>query len=273
MKLLEFAIQTALASGKIILEKSSKPLKISEKGKNDLVTNADLASEKFIKNAISKAFPDHAILAEESAGTPAKTSKLFTDSKYIWIVDPLDGTTNFAHGLPIFAVSIALFKTAAAESSRNFDYLSGELAAGVVYAPKLNELFYAEKGKGAYLNKKRIKVSSVKKLSHSLCVTGFPPQHKEINFPYFEKMTLASQAARRLGSAALDLCYIAAGRFDIFWEFGLKPWDIAAGSLIVKEAAGHVTDTNSNQLDLFGADILATNRALHNQAIKMLNSR
>ncbi|MBD3361034.1 inositol monophosphatase, partial [Candidatus Peregrinibacteria bacterium] len=209
MKILNFAVRTAKKAGKLILEKSEKSLTITEKAKNDLVTNVDIASEKLIINEIKKTFPDHAILAEESKKSHKKTLELFANSKYIWIIDPIDGTTNYAHNLPIYTVSIGVFKTKSAEKSKNYDYLSGDLIAGVVYAPRLKELFSAEKGKGAYLNNKKIKVSSIKKLSNSLNVTGFPPTHKNINFPYFKTMTLKSQAVRRLGSAALDLCYIA----------------------------------------------------------------
>lgn len=160
-----------------------------------------------------------------------------------------------------------VFETKSAKSSKNFDYLEGEIVAGVVYAPVMDELFYAQRGKGAYLNGKRIKVSKTQKVANSLTVTGFPPTHKEQNLPYFNKMIFECRAVRRLGSAALDLCYIAAGRFDGYWEFGLKPWDIAAGALIVEEAGGQVTDSNGNMLDLFGKDILATNSKIHKEIV------
>ncbi|MBI4975793.1 inositol monophosphatase [Candidatus Peregrinibacteria bacterium] len=264
-----------------------------EKGVNDLVTNADKASEKFIIENINKTYPDHGILAEESSfnqtksygekfarearshyliGNPNGTGafmKEFANKKYIWLIDPLDGTTNFAHGLPLYAVSIGLFGTKSIKKSKNFEYLSGELILGVVFAPELNELFYAQKGHGAFLNGKKIKVSNVKSVKNSLFVTGFPTTHKEINIPYFEKITFESQALRRLGAAALDLCYIACGRFDGYWEFGLKPWDIAAGSLIVSEAGGQVTDIYGNELDLFGSDIFASNKKIHKETVEI----
>ena len=171
-------------------------------------------------------------------------------SKYIWFIDPWTEQQISFTGY-LYSVSIALFKT------------NGNLVAGIVYAPALNEIFYAEEGKGAFLNGKKIHVSKTKTVKDSLLVTGFPYNDKKINLPYFALMLSKSQAVRRLGSAALDLCYTAAGRFDGYWEFGLKPWDIAAGALIIKEAGGLVTDTSGNLLDLFGADILATNKNIH----------
>lgn len=267
MNLLKFAIKLAQKAGKTII-KESKKLKIVEKAKNDLVTNADKASEKLITDLIRKNYTDHAILAEEASYGSKVQAKKYSKSKYIWIIDPLDGTTNFAHGLPIYSISIGLFKSQFSESSSNFEYLNGEIVLGVVYAPAMNELFYAVKGKGAYLNGRKIKVSNVKNLENSLLVTGFPYVNKKMNLPYFAAMLDKSQAVRRLGSAALDLCYTACGRFNGYWEFGLKPWDIAAGALIVEEAGGKVSDTNGNLLDLFGKDILATNGKIHNAIIK-----
>ncbi len=157
------------------------------------------------------------------------------------------------------------------KSSQNYNYLDGEIIIGVVFAPKLGELFYAEKGKGAYLNGEKISVSKIKKLEESLLVTGFPPTHKEENLKHFAKMINKCQAVRRLGSAALDLAYIACGRFDGYWEFGLHPWDIAAGALIVKEAGGKVSDSNGQMLDLFGKDILASNAKIDKEIIKNLS--
>lgn len=267
MKLLNFAIQTAQKAGKLILKESKKALIVSEKGKNDLVTNVDKASEALIINEIKSVYPTHSILAEESSFLHKTQVSNFKKSKYIWIIDPLDGTTNFAHRLPLYSISIAIFETKVADSSKNFDYLEGELIAGVVFAPALNEIYYAEKNKGAFLNGKKIKVSNIGKIENSLLVTGFPTTHREINLPYFEAMLSKAQAMRRLGSAALDLCYIASGRFDAYWEFGLKPWDIAAGALIVEEAGGKITDTNGNLLDLFGKDILATNGKVHKEVV------
>ncbi len=269
MTLLKDAIEIAQAAGKLIEAKKHK-LVITEKGKNDLVTNADKASQALIIKMIKKLYPTHGVLAEE--GENNDTLEVFTNSKYIWIIDPIDGTTNYSRGLQFYAVSIGIFKTTAAESSKNFDYLSGELVAGVVHAPALGETYYAEKGKGAYLNGKKIKVSKVKKLSESLTVTGFPPKYKKENLPNFGKMLMASRAVRRLGAASLDMCYVAKGVFESYWEFGLSPWDIAAGALIIEEAGGKVTDTFGNTLDLFGQDILATNGHVHKETTRELQN-
>ncbi|MCK9186219.1 inositol monophosphatase [Candidatus Gracilibacteria bacterium] len=268
MKLLKFAIDIAEKAGKIILATEKDRIKITEKARHDLVTNADKASEKFIMQEIKKHYPEHEILSEEDFFK----NKKIPNAEYVWIVDPLDGTTNFAHGLPIFSVSIALVHMKKIKSSKNFEYMHGEIIVGVVHAPKMNETFYAAKDKGAYLNGKRIRTSSTKTLEDSLIVTGFPVAHKEVNVPYFTKMLPRCQALRRLGSAAIDLCYIACGRFDSYWEFRLKAWDIAAGSLIVKEAGGTVTDTNGKTLDLFGQDILATNGFLHKEVVKIFSN-
>lgn len=261
---LKFAIKTAQKAGKILLKASTKNLKITEKSTNDFVTNADLASEAFIIKSIKKAFPTHGIFAEESL------AKIMPNKEYIWFIDPLDGTTNYAHHLPLYCVSIGLLQIKKAEKSKNFNYLSGEIIAGVVYAPRLGELFYAEKDKGAYLNGKKINVSNVRELRHAMTVTGFPPKNPEANMPYFANMVRHSSVVRRLGAAALDLSYCAAGRIDGFWELGLKPWDIAAGSLIVTEAGGTVTDLNGQTLDLFGKEILATNTHIHREMSKKL---
>ncbi len=266
MKILEHTKKIAKEAGKLIVKKQGKNLKIKEKAKSDLVTDADKASEKLIIKRIKALYPSHAIIAEESAKT--LTKKSYKDAEYIWIIDPIDGTINYAHGLPMFTVSIGIFKTNSSKSSKNFDYITGELVAGVVYAPKMGEIYSAEKGKGAFLNGKKIKVSKKTKLVKSLTVTGFTPQCRKKNLPYFNTMLNKSLAIRRLGSASLDLCYIACGRFDGYWEFGLKPWDIAAGALIIKEAGGEVTDTNGNQLDLFGEDILASNGKIHKEMIR-----
>lgn len=271
-KTLNFAIKTAKKAGKLILLGSETNFKIKEKDRNDFVTNIDKLSEKLIIKEIKSVYPDHGILAEESFSGQSTAEQLFTKYKYIWIIDPLDGTTNFLHGLPFYAVSIALFKTLKADRSKNFDYLSGEIILGVVFCPKTNELFYAEKSHGAFLNDKKIKVSKTEKVKNAFTATGFPPRHEKENLPYFAKILKKAQAVRRLGSAALDLCYTAAGRFDAYWEFGLKPWDIAAGALILEEAGGRTTDTNGMPLDLFGEDILATNNRLHKEMIKTLRT-
>ncbi|MBT4917115.1 inositol monophosphatase [Candidatus Peregrinibacteria bacterium] len=267
MKILDFAIQTAEKAGKLILKQEKETLQIDEKtNNNDLVTNVDKASEALIIKEIQKEYPSHAILAEESANLENQAEK-YAQAKYIWIIDPIDGTTNFAHGLPLYSVSIGVFKTESKESSKNFEYITGELVAGVVHAPRLRETFSAYKGKGARLNGKKIHVSKRTPIKNCLTVTGFPTKDRERNLPYFQAMLSDCRAVRRLGSAALDLCYIACGRFDAYWEFGLKPWDVAAGSLIVEEAGGKATDTYGETLDLFGQDILATNGLVHKEVI------
>lgn len=265
--MLKFAIKLTKKAGAIIMAEAKRNLIINKKGIRDLVTNADKASEEFIIKQIRKTYPNHGIIAEESASQ--KNLKNLNHCPYIWIIDPLDGTTNFAHGLNQYAVSIGIFKTKSAKSSRNFDYLEGELTHGVVFAPALKELFYAEKGKGAYFNNKKIKVSKAEKIIGGLFVTGFPYRDKKINLPYFEAMLERCQGIRRFGAAALDMCYVAKGNFDAHWELGLKAWDIAAAALIVKEAGGAVTDTNGQQLDLFGENILASNYKIHSKIVKI----
>ncbi len=265
MELIDFAIKIAEKAGRLTVKGAKKTLTVSEKAKNDLVTNVDKASEKLIIDSVKAKYPDHDFLAEESSGK--NQVKAYEKSEYIWIIDPLDGTLNFCHKIPLYSVSIAIFEKKKTEKSKNFEYMEGEIVAGVINIPMLNETYYAEKGKGAYLNGKKISVSEVRELDDAMTVTGYPPKHKEINLPYFERMLTRSQAGRRTGSAALDLAWLACGRFDAFWEFGLKPWDIAAGALIVEEAGGKVTDTNGNLLDLFGQDIIATNKLLHRRMI------
>jgi myo-inositol-1(or 4)-monophosphatase len=269
MELLDFTIRVAEKAGKRIL-KEAKKIKVEKKGIRDLVTNADKAAEKLIIKEIQKQFPDHGIIAEEQAQNKNEINKL-SSCPYIWIIDPLDGTTNFTHGLQQFAVSIGVIKTASAKKSKNFEYITGELICGVVFAPKLGEIFYAEKGKGAYRNGKKIQVSKRKKLADSLMVTGFPYKDKEINLPYLEKIVQKARGMRRFGAASLDMCYIAAGHFDGYWEFGLKAWDIAAGTLILNEAGGKVTDTNGNTLDLFGQDLLCSNGHIHKETIELFS--
>lgn len=262
--LLNFAIKIAQKAGKFIVKEAAKGFSVKSKSSpRDLVTSIDVATEKLIIEEIKKKFPDHSILAEEGVSKELD----YTDSPYVWIIDPLDGTLNFTHQLPFYSVSIAVFKVDEMDKSQNYEYLSGEIVAGVVFAPKLDQIFYAEKDGGAYMNGKKILASKVETLDKCLTATGFPPKNKELNMPYFELMTEKAQGVRRLGSAALDLCLVAAGQLDVFWEFGLKPWDIAAGSLIASEAGATVTDTNGELLDLFGQDILATNGLVHDEVI------
>lgn len=270
MQFLDFAIRTAEKAGKFIQKQSQKAFKTTEKNKNDFVTEVDIATENLIIKEIHKKYGNHGILAEETCG-PDMGPHEFTKHEYLWIIDPIDGTNNFRRGIPFYCVSIALFKSKSKEKSKNYEYLEGELIVGVIYAPALDKLFYAEKGKGAYLNGKQIKVSKADSLYRSLMATGFHGEFKQYNLPYFEKIMKASQGFRRNGSAALDLAHTAEGVIEGYWEFGLKPWDIAAGALIVKEAGGRVTDTFGNMLDLFGQNILATNTKIHKETIKLFS--
>ena len=234
-------------SGKIIRSGFGTSFKIRKKGPINLVTEIDMRAENKIVTMIKRNFPSHRILTEESKPYGG-------DSPFRWIVDPLDGTTNFAHGIPLCCVSIGL------------EY-EGEIILGGVYNSLLGELFFAEKGKGSFLNGKRIQVSVTKKLNDSLIVTGFPydrQEKAEYYLKYFKKALEHTQGIRRLGAAALDLAYVACGRFDAFWEFSLKPWDIAAGALIVREAGGTVSDFKGNPLKIDQPfELLASNKIIH----------
>lgn len=221
---------------------------------NDLVTEADHASEKAIFNIIQSQFPDHFILSEE-------TGEIKQDSAYKWIIDPIDGTINFANGIPICCVSIGIEK-------------EGEMILGAVYNPFMNELFFAEKGRGATLNEQTIQVSAQTELIKSCLVTGFPYQYLDAaNGPLqvFEKLIRKAVPVRRLGSAALDLCWTAAGRFDGFYEHKLQAWDSAAGYLIVEEAGGKVTDLKGNQYNPYQPGIIATNGKIHQALQDLVN--
>ena len=227
--------------------------RVEFKGELNLVTEVDRACEERIISLIGTHFPDHDVLTEETPLSPK-------GSPFRWIVDPLDGTTNYAHGYPIFCVSIAL-------------QMEGRLILGVVYDPTRDEMFWAQRGEGAYLNGRRIGVSKTKKLIRSLLSTGFPYDLRESrvnNLDHFCNMIMRAQAIRRDGSAALNLCYVAAGRFDGFWELKLKPWDVAAGTIIVEEAGGEVTDFDGNSPDIFGQEIVASNGLIHQEMLEVL---
>ena len=250
---LKAAVEIAREAGAILREEFDKPLQISYKGDVDLVTQADKRSEAAIVKRLTEYFPEHAIAAEEGSGHESASQ-----SEYRWHVDPLDGTTNFAHGYPCFCVSIGLA-------------LRDTVIAGVVFNPYYDELFAAARGEGATLNGKKIHVSNVQTLTTSLLCTGFPV-HKRLanpNIHYYWDFTLCSHGVRRDGSAALDLAYVAAGRFDGFWEFGLKPWDTAAGVVIVEEAGGKISDLDGKPYLLGGKTILATNGLIHAEMEKM----
>jgi myo-inositol-1(or 4)-monophosphatase len=246
---LEVAVDAAREAGALLLADFDRPKHISYKGEVDLVTESDRRSEALILGRLRSHFPQHAIVAEEGGAGAAAPS-----ARYTWYVDPLDGTTNFAHGYPCFAVSIGLLE-------------EGEPLVGVVYNPVGRELFTAVRGDGAHLNNKRIHVSPVEKLAKSLVATGFPT-HKvrnSVNISYYWEFTLRSHGVRRDGSAALDLCSVAAGRFDAFWEFGLKSWDTAAGMLLVKEAGGMVSDLSGRPYHPGDPDILVSNGRIHSE--------
>jgi len=249
----EFAVSTAREAGQLLKSRFNTPHSIDYKGIINLVTEADRMSEALIIDRIQQHFPDSSILAEES---PARERS----SEYRWIIDPLDGTTNYAHGYPVFCVSIALEQGPC-------------VIAGVVYNPMMDVLFLAEQGKGAWLNGERISVSDISDLSRSLLATGFPYDIRESdnnNLDYFNFMAKEVQAIRRAGSAALDMAYVAAGRFDGFWELKLMPWDTAAASLLIKEAGGCVSDLSGQDFSLTAPSVLASNGKIHQQLIAAL---
>lgn len=252
-KEMEAARSAAMESGRILKELYGNINSISKKGEIDLVTEADLMSEKTVINSITRVFPNDRILSEE-------TGEHGEESDRLWIVDPLDGTTNFAHSFPFFAVSIGL-------------QVENEIVAGVVYNPCMEEFFEAEKGKGAFLNKRSIRVSDNVNLKDSLIGTGFPYDVYEDPKPvldYLERMIVRAQGVRRAGAASIDLCYVAAGRLDGYWEQGLKPWDTAAGSIIVHEAGGIISDYTGNPYSPFGISILASNPHIHSKMLEVL---
>jgi len=247
---LKFAAETAREAGEILRQEFDRPKKISYKGEVDIVTETDKRSEAIIVARIREHFPDHAIIAEEGGGASAAPA----GAKYCWHVDPVDGTTNFAHGYPCFAVSIGLSE-------------DGEPIAGVVFNPVSNEFFTAARGEGAYLNEKPVRVSAVDKLATSLVATGFPTHQRKrsANMNYYWEFTLRSHGVRRDGSAALDLCSVACGRFDAYWEFRLNSWDTAAGVLLVREAGGMVTAIDGTPYRLGGPSLIASNGLIHEE--------
>jgi len=235
----------AREAGELLMGYFARRVAIEYKGDADLVTAADRASEALIVDRLQARFPRHDVMGEEGA-------RRETGSEYKWYVDPLDGTTNFAHGFPVFCISMGLEH-------------KGQLIAGVVYDPTRGEMFAAEKGSGAYLNQRRIHVSKTAKLAESLLATGFPSykRHKSPNIHFYHQITLRSHGVRRAGSAALDLACVASGRFDGFWEFNLNPWDLAAGVLLVEEAGGQVTGFQGQPFRVADRDVLATNGLIH----------
>jgi myo-inositol-1(or 4)-monophosphatase len=248
---LEAASEIAQDAGKILREEMERPPTISYKSEFDLVTQADRRSEALIVSRLERYFPEHAVAAEEGTGRD-------TASEYRWHVDPLDGTTNFAHGYPCFCVSMALAR-------------KKELLLGVIYNPIYNELFTAARGEGATFNGKKIYCSRIDALNRSLLCTGFPNHNRQANpnFHFYWDFTLRSHGVRRDGSAALDLAFVAMGRYESFWEFGLNPWDVAAGIVLVEEAGGKITDMQGQPYSLGGPALLASNGLIHEEMVRV----
>ena len=254
--MIDLAIRAAQEAGAILREYAARGFEITNKGRINLVTEADHASEALIKQLISEHHPDHSILAEESGlNEPARSS-------YRWIIDPLDGTTNFAHGFPCYAVSIGVEK-------------DGEMIAGVIYDPSRDEMFTAERGGGAFMNDAPIRVSQVERLERALVVSGFPYDVRERMseyLPAWQKFLERAQGVRRFGAAAIDMAYVANGRLDGFWEFGLNAWDTAAGWIIIEEAGGRVTNAEGGPFENERPSLLCTNERIHDEMLEVLAS-
>ena len=250
---IESAIEIAHEAGSLLRYYFERHVRFELKGDFDLVTEADRASESLIVGRLKTLFPDHAVLAEEGSGFEKS-------SDYRWYVDPLDGTTNFAHAYPVYNVTLALEK-------------DGELIAGVIFDPSRDELFTAEKGSGAYLNGRRIHVSKAPVLNEALFSTGFPSRrrHLNVNIHFYHQLAMATHGVRRGGAAAVDLAYVACGRLDGFWEFGLSPWDMAAGKLLVEEAGGICTDMAGHPHRLTGPHILTDNGLIHEEIVGLFD--
>jgi myo-inositol-1(or 4)-monophosphatase len=249
----EVGVAAACAAGELLRNRIDSIQEVRHKGVVDLVTDVDVASEKLVSGMLLEAFPSHTILGEEG-GTFGGD-----DPRYRWLVDPLDGTTNYTHGFPIFCVSIGL-------------EVEGKLSFGAVYAPCQEELYVAERGRGATLNGRPIHVSDATELRQSMLATGFPYERAAVPraLRSFEVLSFAAQAVRRVGSAALDLCFVASGRFDGYWEHQVKPWDLAAGALIVLEAGGQLSATDGSPFSVDGGQVLSSNARLHPALVEAL---
>jgi myo-inositol-1(or 4)-monophosphatase len=265
LKFVPKAAAIAREAGALLREHLARGVETEYKGDVDLVTAADRAAEKLIRTRLGEMFPDHGIYGEE--GTRERL-----ESEYRWYVDPLDGTTNFAHGFPQFSVSLGLerragleHRPAGAEAEED-----GALTAAVIYDPTRDELFTAERGHGAALNGRAIHVSRASELAESLLATGFPSRkrHASPNVHFYQEFTLRSHGVRRAGSAALDLAYVACGRLEAFWEFNLNPWDTAAGILLIEEAGGRVTDFSGAPVRLRSDEVLASNGLIHDELVR-----
>ena len=246
---LEISAEIAREAGALLATYFERRIGFELKGEYDLVTEADRASEALVIERLRSHFPAHSIVAEEGGGHQGS-------SEFCWYVDPLDGTTNFAHGFPMYNITMALEQ-------------SGELIAGVVFDPTHNEMFASERGSGAYLNNRRMRVSKVARVADSLVATGFPSRkrHLNINVHFYYQLAMLTHGVRRAGSAALDLAYVASGRLDGFWEFGLNPWDMAAGILLVREAGGKCSDMKGGAVDLRGPHLVADNGTIHEEIL------
>jgi len=257
---LSFAVDLSRGAGKILRDGFNRRKRVEYKGRIDPVTEYDLKSEKYIISRIKRTFPEHAILAEESGRAKRRIAE---QSQFLWVIDPLDGTVNYAHGFPMYCVSIALMQ-------------KGKPVVGAVFDPERNELFKAGLQLGSFLNERRIRVSSEPRLQRSLLATGFAydvSTARKNNLGFFARMVKKAQAVRRAGSAAIDLCWLGAGRIDGFWEFSLHPWDTAAAALIVTEAGGKVTRLDGRPYSIFDPDILVSNNRLHTKLRKTLCGR
>ena len=245
---LDISGEIAREAGALLLKHRGVAFEL--KGESDLVTEADRASERLIVERLRTHFPSHSIVAEEGGGQES-------GSEYRWYVDPLDGTTNFAHGFPLYNVTLGLER-------------AGEVICGVIYDPTRDEMFAAERGSGAHLNNRRIKVTETARLEETLMSTGFPSRrrHQNVNIHFYYQLAMITHGVRRTGSAAIDLAYVACGRLDAFWEFSLNPWDVAAGTLIVEEAGGICSDMKGGPLDLRGPHILAASAAIHPRLVE-----
>ena len=250
------AVEIVLRAGDIQMEGRASGFRVAKKGAIDLVTEVDLACERMCRAVLAERFPDHDILAEELSAGPHEAAR----ARYRWVFDPIDGTTNFAHGLPIFCASLAL-------------ELDGQPIVGAIYDPSRRELFTAEHGQGSFVNGVPLKTSATAPIGDALLVTGFPydmhvrgPELVEL----FGHFLHRARAVRRLGSAALDLCYVAAGRFDGFWEQHLNPWDVAAGALVVTEAGGRITGMDGAAFDARAGHLVASNGPVHDAMLEVI---
>ena len=252
--MLHTAVRSVREGGRVILMYFNQldRLEYSSKGRNDFVSQADVEAERAVLEVLTRAYPDHGVVAEESGEREG--------SEYTWVIDPLDGTTNFLHGFPMFAVSVAVKR-------------GGVLEHGVVYDPLRDEMFTASRGEGAQLNGKRIRVSTTRQLAPALLGTGFPFRDLGIIEPWmrsFQSLLPKTAGIRRAGAAALDLAYVAAGRLDGFWEFGLKPWDMAAGALLIREAGGLVSDPSGGQNFLESGSLITANPLIFEELRKIV---